>query len=67
MRSFLFYLRIILMEVFIGFIIAFCIYFLPTFVARDHKNGNSIAVLNLFLGWTFLGWVVALVWAFKND
>jgi hypothetical protein len=22
-----------------------------------------IALLNLFLGWTFIGWVVALVWA----
>jgi hypothetical protein len=23
----------------------------------------AIFVLNLFLGWTFVGWVVALVWA----
>jgi hypothetical protein len=46
-------------------VIAFVIYFLPTFVAsnRKHVNGTSIFLVNLFLGWTFLGWVIALVWA----
>lgn len=41
------------------------IYFLPSLVAskRDHHNVNAIIILNLFLGWTFLGWVVSLVWA----
>jgi hypothetical protein len=41
-------------------------YFLPAFVAgtRGHQNTAAIFVLNLFLGWTFVGWVVALVWAF---
>jgi hypothetical protein len=24
-------------------------------------------VLNLFLGWTFVGWVVSLAWAFTGD
>jgi hypothetical protein len=24
-------------------------------------------LLNLFLGWTMIGWVVALVWAVKTD
>lgn len=45
--------------------VAFVIYFLPTFVAsnRKHVNGTSIFLVNLLLGWTFLGWVVALVWA----
>lgn len=42
------------------------IYFLPTLVAnsRSHKNTVSIFLLNLFLGWTFLGWVAALIWSF---
>ncbi len=42
-------------------IIAF-IYFLPSLIAwsRDHKNTASIAVVNIFLGWTLVGWVVAL-------
>jgi len=45
--------------------IALALYFLPSIIAgvRDHRNGASIAVLNLFLGWTFIGWVVALVWS----
>ena len=45
------------------------LYFLPCIVAynSDHKNSTSIFVLNLLLGWTFIGWVVALVWAFKKD
>ena len=50
-----------------GFAIAFIlgIYFLPDWVAqsRGHPNRGSIFVLNLFLGWTFLGWVAALIWA----
>lgn len=41
------------------------LYFIPTIVAasRNHPNGTPIAVLNIFLGWTFIGWVVALIWA----
>ena len=39
--------------------------FIPTFVAyhRGHPNAMAIFALNLHLGWTFIGWVVALVWA----
>ncbi len=59
------------MEILIGILIPltiFAIYFAPAFVAhnRKHKDENAIAVLNLFLGWTFLGWVVAMIWAMKN-
>jgi len=45
------------------------LYFLPylTAITRDHIDSASIFVLNLFLGWTFFGWVIALVWAFKNN
>lgn len=41
------------------------LYFLPALVAnhRRHHNQAAIFTLNLFLGWTFVGWVVALVWA----
>ncbi|MDP2749744.1 MAG: superinfection immunity protein [Nanoarchaeota archaeon] len=43
----------------------YCIYFFPWKVAknRNHKQKEAIFVLNLCLGWTFLGWVIALVWA----
>lgn len=42
-----------------------CLYFLPTFVAngRNHRNATPIVLINLFLGWTVIGWVGALVWA----
>ncbi len=41
-------------------------YFLPSLVAafRGHHNAQAICVVNLFLGWTFIGWVVSLAWAF---
>jgi cytochrome c biogenesis protein CcdA len=44
------------------------LYFIPTIVAarRQHKNGRAIMVLNIFTGWTFIGWVAALVWAFTD-
>jgi hypothetical protein len=46
-------------------ILVLVIYFLPTIVAGRyrHRNSSAIGALNLFLGWTLLGWVVALVWA----
>lgn len=45
------------------------LYFVPSFVAwaRHHRNEGAIGVLNLFLGWTFVGWVVALVWASTDN
>jgi hypothetical protein len=41
------------------------VYFIPGIVAslRDHHNCVAIWMLNIFAGWTFLGWVGALVWA----
>ena len=44
------------------------LYFLPTIIAsqRGVTNLGSIAVINLFLGWTLVGWVVALAMSFKD-
>jgi hypothetical protein len=39
------------------------IYFIPSFWAMDKRNTGAIFVLNLFLGWTLIGWVGALIWA----
>ena len=41
------------------------IYFIPAIVAafKQHHNQTAIFFLNMFLGWTFIGWVAALVWA----
>lgn len=45
------------------------VYFVPMIVAhtRGHRNRLAIGVLNLFLGWTFVGWVIALVWACTSN
>jgi Superinfection immunity protein len=45
------------------------LYFLPTILAfaRSKRDAVSILVLNLFLGWTAIGWIIALVWALKAD
>jgi hypothetical protein len=50
-------------------VISFLIYFLPTFVAssKQHKNFTGVLLLNIFLGWTFLGWVAALVWSVQTQ
>jgi hypothetical protein len=41
------------------------VYFLPALMAvgTGHHNKGAIFALNLFLGWSFLGWVAAFVWA----
>ncbi|MDB2404993.1 superinfection immunity protein, partial [Alphaproteobacteria bacterium] len=35
--------------------------------SKKHKNTGSIFVINLFLGWTLLGWVTALAMALSYD
>ena len=49
----------------IGIALVLAIYFAPVLVARQrrHRSLSALFVLNLLLGWTFLGWVAALVWA----
>jgi Superinfection immunity protein len=43
-------------------------YWVPTFVAltRHVPGKGQVVVVNLFLGWTGIGWVVALVMAFRS-
>lgn len=45
------------------------VYFLPTIIAFTKKKANttSILLLNFFLGWSLIGWVVSLVWATSKD
>jgi ABC-type sugar transport system permease subunit len=44
-------------------------YFLPFAIAFNRKrvNAGAIFALNLFLGWSLIGWVIALVWALKDE
>jgi tryptophan-rich sensory protein len=53
----------------IGLLILLVLYFLPFVVAifRHHRNKGAIFILNLFLGWTLVGWVVAVMWAVLSD
>lgn len=41
---------------------------LPGLIAalRKHNNRAAILALNFLTGWTFLGWVGAMVWAFSD-
>jgi hypothetical protein len=41
------------------------LYLLPTFIAggRQHRQRRAILILNVFGGWTVLGWIAALTWA----
>jgi hypothetical protein len=52
-----------------GLIFLIGVYFLPTIVAVTRKvtNQGSVAVINFFLGWTLLGWVVALAMACRTS
>ncbi len=52
---------------FFGF--GFVMYFLPSVIAllREKRDKLSIFLLNFFLGWSGIGWVIALVWALKAD
>lgn len=40
-------------------------HFIPTIIAlaRGHHDGFAIFLTNLLLGWTVIGWVIALIWA----
>jgi hypothetical protein len=46
-------------------IIIVLVYFLPFAIAclRGHRQMPAIFVLNVFAGWTFMGWVGALIWS----
>lgn len=50
-------------------IVALALYCVPSFIAvnKNKRNKNAIVALNLLLGWTFVGWVVALVWSLMHE
>ena len=39
------------------------LYFLPSIIASSNTNDFSVMLINLFFGWTFIGWIVALIMA----
>ena len=44
---------------------ALVVYFLPAIIAWNYRirRAKAILALNFLLGWTFIGWVGAFVWA----
>jgi len=50
-------------------VVALTFYFIPTLIAvfRKHEKAVQIFLLNIFLGWTLVGWVVALIWSVKKE
>jgi hypothetical protein len=43
------------------------VYLLPSIIGRRRRNAGAIIRLNLFLGWTVVGWFVAMFRAIKTD
>ena len=52
-----------------GIILVVALYFVPTIVAvvRKVTNQGSVAVINVLLGWTIIGWIVALAMACRTS
>ena len=50
-------------------ILSLILYFLPTIIAinKSKRNTGAIIALNFFLGFTVIGWVIALIWALTKD
>ncbi len=51
----------------LSLLLGLAIYFLPTFLARGKVHFSGILLLNIFLGWSLVGWVGALIWAVCAD
>src|SRR5260370_41568419 len=52
----------------VGALLLRALYILPGIIAtsRHTKNATQTWIINLFLGWTFVGWVVALAMAYGD-
>lgn len=49
-------------------VVVLIVYFLPAIngYSKRHRSRAMILALNFFLGWTLIGWVVALAWSASN-
>ena len=45
------------------------LYFLPTIVALTlhRRNAAAVVLINVLLGWSFVGWIVALILALTRE
>ena len=46
-------------------ILGLIVYFLPSVFAYGKPQFKPVFVLNLFLGWLIVPWVIAMMWAVK--
>jgi len=46
-------------------LVVLLIYLLPTLIAygREHRRRQDVAIFNILLGWTLIGWFVIFLWA----
>jgi hypothetical protein len=42
-------------------------YFLPSIIAHHKRHSSGIFILNLLTGWTFVGWIIAFIWALTDE
>jgi RsiW-degrading membrane proteinase PrsW (M82 family) len=49
-------------------VVGIAMYWLPTFIGYRRKapNMSGVVVINLFLGWTLVGWVAAFAMALRE-
>lgn len=49
-------------------LVSLAIYFVPSIIAfkKERENKVTILLINIFLGWSLIGWIVALVMALKQ-
>jgi hypothetical protein len=48
-------------------LVGLCLYWVPTIAGWNKRDRWGIFFLNLGAGWTGIGWVVAIVWAFRGE
>ena len=48
------------------FAICVALYFLPAIIGSKKHNATAILLVNLLLGWTVIGWFVALIMALSS-
>lgn len=58
-----------LLFILLGILLGVSVYLLPSIIGFMRKKDNAVPILllNLFLGWSLIGWVVSLVWATSKD
>ena len=63
------FLFLFLFMIAVWLFVGLCIYFIPVIIAyiRKHNNIIAITILTIFAGWTFFGWLAAVLWSLNSD